>query len=82
MPVIFMRSAPLTRCPETIEASLQLSEAALVGLGVAAGPVIASIHEKRDEIRHALQEAAKQAGRGTIRSVRAKTRKTLRRPST
>jgi hypothetical protein len=44
--------------------------------------VIASIHEKRDEIRHALQEAAKKAGRGTIRSVRAKTRKTLRRPST
>ncbi|HWS09105.1 MAG TPA: NAD-binding protein, partial [Xanthobacteraceae bacterium] len=65
--------------PETIEASLQLSEAALVGLGVAAGPVIASIHEKRDEIRHALQEAAKKAGRDTIRSVRAKTRKTLRR---
>jgi len=54
----------------------------LVGLGVAAGPVIASIHEKRDEIRHALQEAAKNAGRDTIRSVRAKTRKTLRRPST
>jgi monovalent cation:H+ antiporter-2, CPA2 family len=67
--------------PETIEASLQLSEAALVGLGVAAGPVIASIHEKRDEIRHALQDAAKQAGRDTIRSVRAKTttRKRLRR---
>jgi CPA2 family monovalent cation:H+ antiporter-2 len=61
--------------PETIEASLQLSEAALVGLGVAAGPVIASIHGKRDEIRHALQDAAKQAGRRTIRSVRAKTRK-------
>ena len=37
--------------PETIEASLQLSEAALVGLGIPAGPVIASIHEKRDEIR-------------------------------
>jgi hypothetical protein len=29
-----------------------------------------------------LQEAAKNAGRDTIRSVRAKTRKTLRRPST
>jgi len=48
-------------------------------IGRCAGPVIASIHEKRDEIRHALQEAAKKAGRGTIRSVRAKTRKTLRR---
>ena len=47
-------------------------------LGVPAGPVIASIHEKRDEIRHALQEAAKRAGRDTIRSVRAKTLKTKR----
>ena len=51
----------------------------LVEIGVPMGLVIASIHEKRDEIRHALQEAAKKAGRGTIRSVRAKTRKTLRR---
>jgi monovalent cation:H+ antiporter-2, CPA2 family len=64
--------------PETIEASLQLSEAALVGLGVPAGPVIASIHEKRDEIRHTLQEAALQAGRNIIRSVRAKTRRPRR----
>src|SRR5665811_997233 len=31
--------------PETIEASLQLSEAALIGLGLATGLVIASIHE-------------------------------------
>ena len=37
--------------PETLEASLQLAEAALVDLGVAMGPVIASIHEKRDELR-------------------------------
>ena len=44
--------------PETIEASLQLSEAALVGLGLPTGPVIASIHEKRDEFRHELQDAA------------------------
>lgn len=44
--------------PETIEASLQLSEAALVGLGVATGPVIASIHERRDEFRQELQGAA------------------------
>ncbi|MGA2942011.1 MAG: cation:proton antiporter [Xanthobacteraceae bacterium] len=63
--------------PETIEASLQLSEAALVGLGIAAGPVIASIHEKRDEIRHALQDAALKAGRKRIRSVKPKR---LRRP--
>jgi CPA2 family monovalent cation:H+ antiporter-2 len=45
--------------PETIEASLQLSEAALVGLGIAVGSAIASVHEKRDEFRHALQEAAR-----------------------
>ena len=49
--------------PETIEASLQLSEAALVGLGVPAGYVIASIHEKRDELRRQLQGAAAKVGR-------------------
>ena len=54
--------------PETIEASLQLSEAALAGLGVAAGPVIASIHERRDEFRRELQELA---GRPT-RAVKAR----------
>jgi CPA2 family monovalent cation:H+ antiporter-2 len=59
--------------PETIEASLQLSEAALVGLGVPTGPVIASIHEKRDEFRRELQEAAGQAGRTETHSIRAKT---------
>lgn len=51
--------------PETIEASLQLSEAALVGLGVPTGLVIASIHEKRDELRAELQGAAKKAGTET-----------------
>jgi CPA2 family monovalent cation:H+ antiporter-2 len=58
--------------PETIEASLQLSEAALVGLGLPAGPVIASIHEKRDEFRRELQQAAKDAGRERIHAVRTK----------
>jgi CPA2 family monovalent cation:H+ antiporter-2 len=58
--------------PETIEASLQLSEAALVGLGIAMGPVIASIHEKRDEIRHTLQLAAQEAGRGRTHAVKPK----------
>ncbi len=37
--------------PETLESSLQLSEAVLVDIGVAVGPVIASIHEKRAELR-------------------------------
>ncbi|MFA7601604.1 MAG: cation:proton antiporter [Novosphingobium sp.] len=42
--------------PETLEASLQLSEAVLVDLGVAMGPVIASIHEKRDKLRAQIME--------------------------
>jgi len=66
--------------PETVEASLQLSEAVLVGLGIPAGPVIASIHEKRDEIRRDLQQAAREAGRTKIHAVGAKTSR-LRRPS-
>ena len=44
--------------PETLEASLQLAEAALVDLGVAMGPVIASIHEKRDELRAQIKAEA------------------------
>jgi CPA2 family monovalent cation:H+ antiporter-2 len=48
--------------PETIEASLQLAEAALVGLDVPMGPVIASIHEQRDEVRRELLAAADSAG--------------------
>lgn len=44
--------------PETLESSLQLSEAVLVDLGVAMGPVIASIHEKRDELRSAIKHRA------------------------
>jgi len=41
--------------PETLESSLQLSEAVLVDIGVAMGPVIASIHAKRDEFREQLE---------------------------
>ena len=41
--------------PETLESSLQLSEAVLVDIGVAMGPVIASIHEKRDEFREEIE---------------------------
>jgi CPA2 family monovalent cation:H+ antiporter-2 len=60
--------------PETIEASLQLSEAALVGLGVPTGPVIASIHEKRDEFRDQLQGAAGRPTRGLRASQLKKTK--------
>ncbi|WP_420822558.1 cation:proton antiporter [Sphingomonas gei] len=44
--------------PETLESSLQLSEAVLVDVGIAVGPVIASIHEKRDEMRKQIKEAS------------------------
>lgn len=52
------RSGASHAVPETLESSLQLSEAVLVDLGVAMGPVIASIHEKRDEFRSQIQEQA------------------------
>jgi CPA2 family monovalent cation:H+ antiporter-2 len=45
------RAGATIAVPETLEASLQLSEAVLVEIGVPMGPVIASIHEKRDEFR-------------------------------
>jgi CPA2 family monovalent cation:H+ antiporter-2 len=61
--------------PETIEASLQLSEAALVGLGVPPGPVIASLHERRDELRRTLQQAAREAGLERSHAVRPKRRR-------
>ncbi|MEM6266550.1 MAG: NAD-binding protein, partial [Pseudomonadota bacterium] len=41
--------------PETLESSLQLSEAVLVDIGVSIGPVIASIHAKRDDYRETLE---------------------------
>jgi CPA2 family monovalent cation:H+ antiporter-2 len=60
--------------PETIEASLQLSEAVLIDVGVPTGPVIASIHEKRSEIRAEIREAAPEGaeivGRRRLRDVK------------
>ncbi len=62
--------------PETLEASLQLAEAALVDLGIAMGPVIASIHEKRDELRAKIKTEAEleeepRLGRRRLRDVQA-----------
>jgi CPA2 family monovalent cation:H+ antiporter-2 len=56
--------------PETLESSLQLSEAVLVDLGVAMGPVIASIHEKRDELRQMIRREAALERDPRIRRVR------------
>jgi len=53
--------------PETVEASLQLSEALLVDIGVPMGLVIASIHERRDEFRKALNRPEALGGRTRAR---------------
>ncbi|MBV9842235.1 MAG: cation:proton antiporter [Sphingomonadaceae bacterium] len=47
--------------PEQLESSLQLSEAVLVDLGIAMGPVIASIHDKRAEQRAAIMAMGEMA---------------------
>lgn len=52
------RAGATIAVPEALEASLQLSEAALVEMGVAMGPVIASIHDKRDEYRVRIMQGA------------------------
>ncbi len=55
--------------PEALEASLQLSEAVLVDLGVAMGPVIASIHEKRDQFRAQIMEEGELSEKPSLRSA-------------
>jgi monovalent cation:H+ antiporter-2, CPA2 family len=60
--------------PETIEASLQLSEAVLVDLGVAMGPVIASIHEKRAQMQAAIRAIAPDAEVRTLGRRRLRDR--------
>jgi monovalent cation:H+ antiporter-2, CPA2 family len=52
--------------PETLEASLQLSEAVLVDIGLAMGPVIASIHEKRSELRAEIMQQGDLAEEPTL----------------
>ena len=42
--------------PEALEGSLQMAEAVLVDIGVAVGPVIASVHEHRADVRRAIME--------------------------
>ncbi|MGE3143281.1 MAG: NAD-binding protein, partial [Hyphomonadaceae bacterium] len=56
--------------PETIEASLLLSEALLVDIGVPMGPVIASIHDRRAQFRAEMQQLAPEA---EVRPMRRRT---------
>jgi CPA2 family monovalent cation:H+ antiporter-2 len=64
--------------PETIEASLQLSEAVLIDLGIAMGPVIASIHERRAQLQAEIKAMAPNAdirplGRRRLRDMLTRT---------
>jgi monovalent cation:H+ antiporter-2, CPA2 family len=65
--------------PETIEASLQLSEAVLVDLGVPMGPVIATIHERRAELQAQIRAmtppdvAVRPLGRRRLRDMLPRT---------
>lgn len=60
--------------PETIEASLQLSEAVLVDVGVPMGPVIASIHEKRAALQAGIKAMAPEAKVRTLGRRRLRDR--------
>lgn len=64
------RAGATDAVPETLESSLQLSEAVLVDLGVAMGPVIASIHEKRDEMRQQIKADADMEREPRLRRLR------------
>ncbi|HEY4545372.1 MAG TPA: cation:proton antiporter [Pedomonas sp.] len=52
------RAGATDAVPETLEASLQLGETLLVDLGVPMGRVIASVHERRAELREEIQSLA------------------------
>ena len=63
--------------PETLESSLQLSEAVLVDIGFPMGPVIASIHEKRDEFRAQIQHEGQLDEKPRLRTSKLGERKPL-----
>ena len=65
------RSGASHAVPETLESSLQLSEAVLVDIGVPMGPVIASIHEQRDEYRVKIEQEGALSYRPKLRSSTA-----------
>ena len=60
--------------PETLESSLQLSEAVLVDLGVPMGFVIASVHAKRDEFRTQIMTEGELEAKPKLRSTTLRER--------
>lgn len=65
------RAGATDAVPETLESSLQLAETALVELGVAMGPVIASIHQTREDLRNAIKDSASLETAPKLRHLRA-----------
>ena len=68
------RAGASTAVPQTLESSLQLSEAVLVDIGVPMGPVIASIHEKRDEFRAQIKREGELEDAPKLRTGRVRER--------
>ena len=56
--------------PETLESSLQLAGGVLIDLGVAMGPVIASIHDVRARMRRDIMAKGQLDREPRIRKVR------------
>lgn len=71
---VLYRAGVTDAVPETLESSLQLSEAALVDLNVPMGLVIASIHEKRDELRAQIKSEADLEEAPRLASLRLRDR--------
>lgn len=68
------RAGATIAVPETLEASLQLSEAVLVEMGVPMGFVLASIHEKRDELREQIMEEGELSAKPKLKSPHLRER--------
>ncbi|MEQ1510073.1 MAG: cation:proton antiporter [Sphingopyxis sp.] len=50
------RAGATDAVPEALEGSLQMAEALLVDIGIAVGPVIASVHDHRAQVRRTIVE--------------------------
>ncbi|MBL8651500.1 MAG: cation:proton antiporter [Sphingopyxis sp.] len=64
------RAGATDAVPETLESSLQLAEAVLIDLGVAMGPVIASIHDVRAKMRREIMTKGSLEQEPRIRKLR------------
>lgn len=63
------RAGATDAVPETLESSLQLAEAVLVDIGRPMGPVIASIHEMRENERNKIKAMAPGLTREPLRAA-------------